>query len=195
MRRILLLIGFASFWFTSANAQSFSIRGTIHADNKPVEAATVSLLRADSTKIRQAVSDKSGQFEITISKEGDYLVSVNSVGNQTYYSTIILLDENHPQTDLKTIDLQETAKLSDVIVTSKKQFIEQKIDKTVINVDASPTNTGLSAYDILQKTPGVTVDKDGNISLKGKPGVSVMIDGKPSYLSAQDLANFLKNLP
>ena len=195
MRRILLLIGFASFWFTSANAQSFSIRGTIHADNKPVEAATVSLLRADSTKIRQAVSDKSGQFEITISKEGDYLVSVNSVGNQTYYSTIILLDENHPQTDLKTIDLQETAKLSDVIVTSKKQFIEQKIDKTVINVDASPTNTGLSAYDILEKTPGVTVDKDGNISLKGKPGVSVMIDGKPSYLSAQDLANFLKNLP
>ena len=49
--------------------------------------------------------------------------------------------------------------------------------------------------DLLEKTPGVTVDKDGNISLKGKQGVLVLIDGKPTYLSSQELANMLKNMP
>ena len=195
MRKIFLTFGIISFWFTIANAQSFSVKGKISADNKPVEAATVSLLKPDSTKIKQEFSGKDGQFLVGSLKAGSYLVSVQSVGYKTYYSPVIALDEKNPQADLQSIDLESTAKLNDVVVTAAKQAIEQKIDKTVVNVDASPTNTGLSAYEVLEKTPGVTIDKDGNISLKGKPGVTVMIDGKPTYLSAQDLANFLKNMP
>ena len=84
--------------------------------------------------------------------------------------------------------------LKEVTVTSKKLFIERKLDKTVINVDASVTNAGTTAMDILEKSPGVTVDKDGNISLKGKQGVMVMLDGKPSYLSGADLANLLRSM-
>jgi len=72
---------------------------------------------------------------------------------------------------------------------------ENKIDKTVVNVDASQTNTSLSALEVLEKSPGVTVDNDGNIKLKGKQGVIIMIDGKPAYLSGQDLTNYLRNLP
>jgi hypothetical protein len=64
-----------------------------------------------------------------------------------------------------------------------------------VNVDASPTNTGLSALEVLEKSPGVTVDNDGNISLKGKQGVQIFIDGKPAYLSGQDLVNYLRNMP
>lgn len=195
MRKLLVTFSFISFWFTALNAQNYSVKGKIVSGDKPVEAGTVSLLKPDSTKIKQKVSDKNGEFIIEIAQEGSYLVSVRFVGNTIYYSFPFSLNENHPEVNLQTINMQSSAKLGDVTVTSKKPFIEQQIDKTVVNVDASPTNTGLSAYDILEKTPGVTLDKDGNISLKGKQGVTVMIDGKPSYLSAQDLANFLKNLP
>src|SRR5688500_5348059 len=73
-------------------------------------------------------------------------------------------------------------------------MIEQKIDKTVINVDAAISNAGTTALDVLEKSPGVQVDKDGNISLKGKQGVMIMIDGRPSYLSGAELANLLKGM-
>src|SRR6185295_5686770 len=64
----------------------------------------------------------------------------------------------------------------------------------VVNVEASITNVGNSALEVLEKAPGVSVDKDGNISLKGKQGVQVYIDGRPSYLNGADLANMLRNM-
>src|SRR5205085_1416030 len=73
--------------------------------------------------------------------------------------------------------------------------IENKIDKTVVNVDASPSNTGLSALEVLEKSPGIVIDNNDNISVKGKSGVIILIDGKQTYLSGQDLANFLRNMP
>src|SRR6185295_10211176 len=76
-----------------------------------------------------------------------------------------------------------------------KPFIETKIDKTVVNVESSPSSAGATAMEILEKSPGITVDNDGNISLRGKAGVIIMMDGKPTYLSATDLASLLKNMP
>src|SRR6476661_524666 len=72
--------------------------------------------------------------------------------------------------------------LKEVKVVAKKKLVERKIDRMVINVDAAVTNAGTTAMDVLEKSPGVQVDKDGNISLKGKQGVMVMIDGRPTYL-------------
>jgi iron complex outermembrane receptor protein len=88
----------------------------------------------------------------------------------------------------------QSQQLKEVKVVAKKRMIEQKIDKTVINVDAAITNTGTTAMDVLEKSPGVQVDKDGNISLKGKQGVTIMIDGRPTYLSGQELANMLRGM-
>jgi iron complex outermembrane receptor protein len=85
--------------------------------------------------------------------------------------------------------------MNEVVVQSKKPFIETKIDKTIVNVDASPSSAGATAMDILEKSPGVSVSSDGAISLRGKAGVVVMLDGKPSYMSSSDLANLLKNMP
>ncbi len=65
----------------------------------------------------------------------------------------------------------------------------------MVNVDASSTNSGLSALEVLERSPGVTVDNDGNVSLKGKQGVIILVDGKPTYLNALDLSNYLKNMP
>jgi len=94
----------------------------------------------------------------------------------------------------KGIDTVKRITLSQVTVVGHRPPIENKIDKTVVNVDASPTNGGLTALEVLEKSPGVMVDNDGNISLKGKQGVKVFIDGKPTYLSPTDLANYLKNM-
>lgn len=88
----------------------------------------------------------------------------------------------------------QSQELKAVKVVARKRLIEQKIDKMVINVDASISNTGTTAMDVLEKSPGILVDKDGNISLKGKQGVVVMIDGRPSYLSGADLANLLRGM-
>ncbi|MBL7699154.1 MAG: TonB-dependent receptor plug domain-containing protein, partial [Chitinophagaceae bacterium] len=84
--------------------------------------------------------------------------------------------------------------LKEVKVVARKRLIEQKIDKMVVNVDAAVTNAGTTAMDVLEKSPGIQVDKDGNISLKGKQGVMVMIDGRPTYLTGTELANLLRGM-
>src|SRR6476659_9224936 len=84
--------------------------------------------------------------------------------------------------------------MNTVIVTAKKPLVEQRIDRTIINVDASPTNVGSSALEVLEKSPGISVDKDGNISLKGKQGVLVLVDGRPTQLGGSDLANLLRSM-
>jgi outer membrane receptor for ferrienterochelin and colicin len=85
--------------------------------------------------------------------------------------------------------------LTSVTVTANKSFTEQKIDRTVVNVDALISNTGTNALEVLEKTPGVLVDENGAITFKGKSGVLVLIDDKPTYLSATDLAAYLRSLP
>ncbi|HTF30003.1 MAG TPA: outer membrane beta-barrel family protein, partial [Flavitalea sp.] len=70
----------------------------------------------------------------------------------------------------------------------------QKIDRMVVNVEASITNAGSNALEVLEKSPGISVDKDGNISLKGKEGVIVLVDGRQTYLGGVDLANYLRSL-
>ncbi len=104
----------------------------------------------------------------------------------------------------KPILAQDTAhlqkKLSDstlvnVTVVSQKKAIERKADRTIVNVDALISSTGSNALEVLEKSPGVLVDNNDAISLKGKQGVVIYIDDKPSYLSGADLANYLKSLP
>ncbi|MBC7865917.1 MAG: TonB-dependent receptor, partial [Gloeobacteraceae cyanobacterium ES-bin-316] len=90
--------------------------------------------------------------------------------------------------------LPHSKNMEAVVVTAKKQFIERKIDKTILNPDALISNAGTTALEVLEKAPGVTVDKDGSISLKGKQGVMVMLDGKPSYMTPADLANYLRSM-
>src|SRR4030095_4819378 len=90
---------------------------------------------------------------------------------------------------------EQVKDMGGVTVTAKKPFIEARPDKTIVNVDASPTSAGATVLELLEKSPGITVDNNGNISLRGKAGVIIMIDGKPTYLSSTDLANLLKNMP
>lgn len=88
-----------------------------------------------------------------------------------------------------------TRQLKDVTVTGRKPLVETRLDRTIVNVDAMISNAGTSALDVLEKAPGVLVDQDGNISLLGKPGVTIYIDDKPTYLSGNELAAYLRSLP
>ncbi len=87
------------------------------------------------------------------------------------------------------------AQLKEVAVVAQKPFIEVHADKLVVNVENSIVSAGSSVLDVLQRSPGVTVDQNDNISLKGKQGVTVMIDGRIVPVSAADLANMLKSMP
>ncbi len=195
MKRLSLILLAIICCYSVIKAQNFKVSGSLISSGRAADGATVSLLKSDSSIMKNTISNKNGEFSISEKNEGNYLLLVKSVGCEPYYSNVFVLNIEHPEYDFSAINLKSSATLANVIVTSKKQFIEQGIDKTIINVDASPTSVGLSAMDLLEKTPGVTVDKDGNISLKGKQGVLILIDGKPTYLSAQDLANMLKNMP
>jgi iron complex outermembrane recepter protein len=194
---ILLLVALTAFSINSkAQAKIGKITGTvIDGNQKTIESATITLLRAkDSSVAKISVADKTGKFEFENLPEGKYLVSVSAVGHDKGFSELVEITSSSPEATIKAIELIPAAKsINGVVVTSKRPLIEQKAGKTVVNVDASPTNTGLNALEILEKSPGVSVDNDGNISLKGKQGVLILVDGKPTYLSGADLANLLKN--
>ena len=164
---------------------------------KPLQSASVSLLRAkDSSLVKTAVTNKEGKYEFESINEGKFLLVVSSVGFQKKFGQSLEITTANSSFNAETIRLSAEAKsMQEVTVTAKKPFIETKVDKTVVNVDASPTSAGATALEILEKSPGITVDNDGTISLRGKQGVIVMMDGKQTYLSATDLTNLLRNMP
>ena len=178
-----------------AQQNAYLINGTVKSNQVPVESVLVSLLKStDSSLVKTSLSDKNGLFAFEKVAVGNYFISANLVGYQKVFSQSILFIGNG-NIQLPDLQLVSTNKqLAEVTVNSKKPLVQQLTDRMVINVDASPTNVGANALEVLEKSPGITVDKDGNISLKGKEGVMVYMDGRPSYLSGQDLANLLRNM-
>lgn len=178
-----------------ASAQT-KILGTVtDAQGNALASGSVSLLKAkDSSLVKVAITDKSGQYEFINVKDGNYLLTASFTGYSKKFSQVF--EAKGPEVSVPVFSLQQSSRdMNAVVVTAKKPFVETKLDKTVVNVDASPTSAGATAMDMLEKSPGISVDNDGNISLRGKQGVIVMVDGKPTYLSATDLANMLKNMP
>ena len=200
MRKILTLltVAFTTLSFVSnAQVNNGRISGTvIDGSTKTIESATITLLRAkDSSVVKMSVADKTGKYQFDAVPEGQYMVSISAVGHNKGFSETFNISSANAVVTLKTIELVPQAKsMGAVTVTAKKPLIEQKLDRTIVNVEASVTNVGNSALEVLEKSPGITVDKDGNISLKGKQGVVVMIDGRPSYLSGADLAGMLRSM-
>jgi hypothetical protein len=164
------------------------------ADKAAIQAATVTLLKAkDSSVVKMSVSDKAGKFEFDQVADGKYLLLVSAVGHVKKYTPAF--EVTGLAVEVAPVALAgESKDLKAVTVTASRPMIEQKIDRTVVNVEASVTNVGANALEVLEKAPGVQVDKDGNISLKGKQGVIVMMDGRPAYLSGAELANLLKGM-
>jgi outer membrane receptor protein involved in Fe transport len=179
-------------------AQDGKVTGSVKdASMKGIHSATVSLLKAkDSSVTKFVATGKDGEYEFLSIADGKYFVSVSSVGYAKVASAPFEISPSNSTINVPALVVREQVKdMGGVTVTAKKPFIEARPDKTIVNVDASPTSAGATVLELLEKSPGITVDNDGNISLRGKAGVIIMIDGKPTYLSSTDLANLLKNMP
>jgi iron complex outermembrane recepter protein len=99
------------------------------------------------------------------------------------------------QVDSLKRDSTRHGTLQEIKILGQRPLVEKKLDRTVVHVDALLANTGGHAWDALENAPGVVVDDDGTISLNGKSGVLVLIDDRPTYLSSEQLMNYLKGLP
>lgn len=195
------LIILATIILTALNLAAFAQNGTSSITGKvgdagraAIQAATVTLLKAkDSALVKVSVSDKTGHFEFENIPAGKYLLLVSAVGHTKKYTPVFEV-AGASVAVAPVVLTGESREMKAVTITASRPMIEQKIDKTVLNVEASVTNVGANALEVLEKAPGVLVDKDGNISLKGKQGVIIMMDGRPSYLSGPELANLLKGM-
>ncbi|MGZ5191375.1 MAG: TonB-dependent receptor domain-containing protein, partial [Flavisolibacter sp.] len=171
--------------------------GNITSKNaREANGATVSLLRAkDSATLKITAANKEGSFSFENIPVGKYLIAVTVVGHQKAYSNLFEVTKPQQAIPVPAINLIPVNKdMAGVTVTAKRPLIEQRIDRTIVNVDASVMNIGTSALEVLEKSPGITVDREGNISLKGKEGIMVLVDGRPTQLSGPDLANMLRNM-
>ncbi|QMW00394.1 outer membrane beta-barrel protein [Spirosoma foliorum] len=178
-------------------------RGTVNGQvgtvaGKPLEFTTMMLLKAkDSTLVKGAISDVDGKYAFENVGAGQYLVAAQQIGFRKTYSAPFAIDEAHPTRELPALAMaDETKSLTEVKVVAQKPFIEQQVDRTVMNVENSIVASGNTALEVLEKAPGVTIDRQNDqIQLKGKAGVIVYIDGKQTYLSQQEVSNLLKNTP
>ena len=188
---VLLITGFKTI-----AQQSTKISGSVtDKTNKPLQSVSISLLKAvDSSLVKVGISGADGKYEISTKQSGKFILNYSVIGFKNTYSELFTLN-NEASFVVKLIALQQvTNKLQDVTVAAKKPLIEVKADKTVFNVEASINATGSNAYELLQKSPGVTIDNNDNISMKGKNGVRVYVDGKMTQLDNKDLAAFLKSI-
>jgi len=199
LKQVLFSIIFALLLFNFADAQTGTgkISGSVLDEaKKPLDGATVVLLIAkDSTVVGTQLAGKDGSFDFQNLKDNTYLVKATYIGYKDFRSGNAVIGQQKTVT-LPAFVLSPAGKtLNGVTVSAQKSYIQQKIDRTVVNVGALASNTGANALEVLEKTPGVQVDADGNITFKGKSGVLVMIDDKPTYLSAANLATYLRSLP
>ncbi|PWJ55620.1 outer membrane receptor protein involved in Fe transport [Dyadobacter jejuensis] len=164
--------------------------------SQPFPFVNVLLLKgSDSTLVKGVVSDQEGHYQFDAVEQGQYLVQASMVGyNKQYSETFRLKGKSLQLPILKLSPSSES--LQEVNIVAKKPFIEQEIDRTIVNVANSIVSAGATALEILERAPGVTVDQQNEqLKLRGKEGVIVQIDGKQTYLSQQELIALLRNTP
>lgn len=163
---------------------------------EPLDFVSVRILqKADSIRVFSTVSDSAGNLVLPDLKPGDYLLCVSRVDYEPACQDFIISATNtNTAPQILTIVLHASRQLSTVTVTAKKPPVQFLSDRTIIRVDASINNAGTTALEVLERSPGITLDKDGNISLKGRDQVLVMIDNKPSYLTGPELNALLQGM-
>ena len=154
------------------------IKGKISDRKEILPSVTVLLLNKDSTTLRGVVTDSQGEFIFENVSSGTYLLSASMVGYSKFYSNVIPVD-NENITMPGIILQEEVTELGEVVVKAEKQLIEQKIDRLIVNLENSITSAGNTVLEVLQKSPGVVVNRQNNsITLNGKSGVRIMVNEK-----------------
>lgn len=182
---------------TTARGQGGTVKGVITDGKTQRSYATVTLLDAgDSSVVNGAISDDNGSFEISGLNAGKYVLRITGLGLSTKNIGGVILESSNAVKDMGSITVTATSNsLEEVKITGSRPMMEMAIDKKVFNVDKNITAVGGSASDVLQNVPSVSVGIDGEVSVRGKNNVTILIDGKPATLLGGDEATALQSLP
>ncbi|MCK6694641.1 MAG: TonB-dependent receptor [Thermoanaerobaculia bacterium] len=178
-----------------ASVAAQKIGGQIHqSDGAPAEFATVLLYNAaDTTLVKGSVSNPQGEYEFENVAPGRYFINTELVGAGK--GATAAFDYNGGDKTLEAIVLQEkTQELGTVTIVARRPVIEVQADKTVLNVEGNVNSQGQNALELLRKAPGVVVDNNDRISLRGKNAVRFQIDGRDVRMDGKDLADILKGM-
>jgi outer membrane receptor protein involved in Fe transport len=198
MRNLLIFIFLFSALGLSAQYDapaSGSISGKVldAGNGTPLDFATVSVLDAsDSTLVTGGTTEQSGTFLIEKVPFGKYYLEVSFIGYQATQTEVFTLSKTQKVKVFKTIEIGAGTTLEEVVVTGQKSLIETRLDKRVFNASADMSSQGGTGLTLLSNVPGVEVDIDNNISLRGNGNVQILINGRPSTLSP---ATFLQQVP
>lgn len=170
---------------------------TTETNGQPLPFTNVLLRHVkDSSLVKGELSGQDGSATFDKISEGRYFIQATLMGYTAASTSAFSIDANHKLIQLPTLTLSQSSKtLQTVNVSAQKPFIERKNGATVLNVESSLAASGGTALDVLKRAPGVQIDKDDNIILQGNQGVTIMLDGKLTYLSGEQLANLLRSLP
>lgn len=149
--------------------------------------ATVSLLtRPDSSIEDGIITDKQGEFTVTAEKPGNYILRINFIGYQPYF-TQLNLSRNNPSIELGIIQMESSSvDIEEVSIEAQDRSIEYKIDRKVVHVADQYTGLSGTAVDILKNVPSIDVDIEDNVSIRGNSNFTVLIDGRPSVLEGSE---------
>ncbi|WPR74807.1 outer membrane beta-barrel family protein [Algoriphagus sp. NG3] len=177
-------------------AQSTLSGRVVDGSDIPVSFANIAVLNAsDSSLVQGTVSDEDGHFLIKLDYQGTVLVKVSFLGYRDSYSQQFRLTEEARSIAIeKLIIIDESLALGEVVVKGQKAMLQQKLDRFEVNIENSVLAEGNNVFEMLQKSPGITVQGEGDFTLQGRNGARVMIDGRATYLSGEQLANMLKGM-
>ena len=186
---LILFIGFPFFIY----GQNVNTRIKVwDNNNRPAPYATITLKsKMDTTITIGTITDSSAMAQFDLKKSGAYELKITAVGFKDYKKTIEVTDSNF---NWNAILISDAAALNEVVVQASKPIMQQDDDKTIVNVEsleAASTN----AYEIIEKTPGLFVDQDGNIYISSTTPATIYINGREMKMSASDIANMLKSMP
>lgn len=193
---VLLLAGLGlapAGYAQSPAAVSGAVRSSAGA---PIDYATVTLHRAkDSTVVKAEFSDDKGQFAFEQTPAGQYLVSAAQVGFERQWTAPFAVGGEPVRLPALTLAGSARTQLKEVQVVGTRPQFERLADRTVVNVENSPLSAGNTSLDVLRRSPGVTVDGNDNLALRGRQGLLVLIDGKRQAMTGTELADYLRALP
>lgn len=176
----------------SAQTDKISISGQFQSTEKLSDAIVYLKNTADQSIVKTEYTDADGKFTFQNITKGNYAIQMTHNGKTKYSGPSF---EANANLNLGTISAETDIQLNEVTVTKAKPYIERQDGKTILNVENSIAATGSSAFEVLERAPGVNIDANDNISLRGKTGIIVQIDGKPTPMTGTNLANYLRGMP
>ncbi|NVO32421.1 TonB-dependent receptor domain-containing protein [Hymenobacter lapidiphilus] len=175
------------------------VTGTVidAATKQPVPYATVVLLSPATGKAVDGTSaDDNGKFSIPRLRAGTYTVQVSFIGYKNFEKPGVVITDDGNTVNLGSISIESTAQaLKEVVVEGQRALVEEKVDRTVYNAEKDETTRGGDATDVLRRVPLLSVDLDGNVSLRGSSNLQVLINNRPSTITAGNIADALRQIP